>query len=141
VVLFGEFVDQDVPDNRVAISSDGNFAPAPQNERPGWTFSTVSGDGAVKAGALSGGVAAQDKVAGRVGTFRETIVVPNGDSRRSRCSIPWPKRGLSSHGGEKPSPFQFGSLEVVSRGIGFKSSGTLNYYQVYNAKDEAGVAS
>jgi len=46
--------------------------------------------------------------------------------------------------GEKASPFQFGSLEVVQAAESeFKSSGALNfYYQVYNAKkDEAGVAS
>lgn len=149
VVLFGKFVDQDVPDNQVAISSDGYFAPAPQNDKAGVDdFLLFQAMVPLKPGRYLAVFAAQDKVAGRVGTFRETIVVPNlTDSEALSLSSITLAQSLVSHPmaeGEKASPFQFGSLEVVQAAESeFKSSGTLNfYYQVYNAKkDEAGVAS
>ena len=149
VVLFGKFVDQDVPDNQVAISSNGNFAPAPQNEKAGVDdFLLFQAMVPLKPGRYLAVFAAQDNVAGRVGTFRESIVVPDmAETEKLSLSSITLAQSLVSHPpveGEKISPFQFGSLEVVQAAESeFKSSGTLNfYYQVYNAKkDEAGAAS
>ncbi len=149
VVLFGKFVDQDLPDNQVAISSDGFFAPAPQNAKAGIDdFLLFQAMVPLKPGRYLAAFAAEDKVAGRVGTYRETIVVPDlaGSEKLSLSSITL-AQSLVSHPaaeGEKPSPFRFGSLEVVQAAESeFKTSSALNfYYQVYNAKkDEAGAAS
>jgi len=150
VVLFGKFVDQDVPDNQVSISSDsGFFAPAPQNEKAGVDdFLLFQAMVPLKPGRYLAVFAAQDNVAERIGTFREMIVVPDlADSTKLSLSSIALAQSLVSHPvveGEKPSPFQFGSLEVVQSPVSeFKASGTLSfYYQIYNAKkDEAGVAS
>ena len=149
VAIFGKFVDQDVPENQVAISSDGFFAPAPQNAKAGVDdYLLFQAMVPLKPGRYLAVFAAQDKVANRVGTYRETIVVPNlADSDKLSLSSITLAQSLVSHPvteGEKPSPFQFGSLEVVQApDSDFKFSSSLNfYYQVYNAKkDEAGAAS
>lgn len=149
VEIFGKFVDQDVPENQVAISSDGFFAPAPQNAKAGVDdFLIFQAMVPLKPGRYLAVFAAQDKVAGRVGTYRETIVVPNlAETDKLSLSSITLAQSLVSHPapeGAKPSPFQFGSLEVVQAPeTEFKISKSLNfYYQVYNAKkDEAGAAS
>jgi len=150
LVLYGKFVDQDRPDNQVAISSDGSFAPAPQNDKAGvddyLLFQAVV---PLKPGRYLAVFAAEDKVASRIGTYREPLMVPDM-TEAEKLALSSVTLALSlepeaaAAPGEIPSPFRFGALQVVQKGDPeFKPTDTLSfYYQVYNAKkDEAGAAS
>jgi GWxTD domain-containing protein len=147
--LFGKFVDQDHPENQVSISSGELFAPAPQNEKAGIDdFLLFQAVVPLKPGRYLAVFAAEDKVASKVGTFREPLVVPPmTQAEKLMLSSITLAQSLESEAqaeGEKPSPFRFGSLKVVQAGQGaFRTTDSLNcYYQIYNAKkDDSGAAS
>jgi GWxTD domain-containing protein len=145
--LFGKFVDQDNPENQVAVSSNGFFA-APQNEKAGIDDSLLyQALVSLKPGRYLAAFGAQDNVAGRVGTYREVLVIPDLSSKDLMLSSITLAQSLTSRPPaekESPTPFRFGSLEVVQAGDNeLKKRDALNvYYQVYNAKkDDAGAAS
>jgi GWxTD domain-containing protein len=143
VGIFGKLVDQVVAGHEVPISSEGSFVAAPQNEKAGINdyliFQAVI---PVPPGRYEAVYGAHDRVADKVGSFREPIVVPDlsqGDSLMlSTLAV---ADSLAPHArvdGEKPSPFIFGSMEVVQAPEPvFKSKDSLNFYfQIYNAKPD-----
>jgi hypothetical protein len=141
--IFGKLVDQDRPDHEVPISSQEAFAAAPRNEKAGidgyLLFQAVV---PAPPGRYRAVFAAEDRVSGRVGSFREPLIVPDlTQSETLMLSSLTIAESLAPHTrveGEQPSPFLFGSLEVVQASEPvFKSAGTLNfYYQIYNAKKD-----
>jgi GWxTD domain-containing protein len=141
VGLFGKLVDQDVAGHEVPISSEGSFAAAPQNDKAGIDdYLIYQALVPVPPGRYQAVYGADDRVAGKVGTFREPLVVPdlskNDTLMLSSLTV---AESVGSHTpveGEKPSPFVLGSLEVVQAPEPvFKPKESLNfYYQVYNVK-------
>ncbi len=149
---FGKFVDQDHPENQVAISDNDVFAPSPQNADAGLDdYLLFQALVPLKPGRYLAVYGARDNVAAKVGTFREQIVVPDlsGQDKLALSSVTLaqklaPSSQEPAESAGKFSPFRFGALDIVQSGVeDFRKSGSLNlYYQVYNArKDDAGAAS
>jgi GWxTD domain-containing protein len=149
---FGKFVDQDHPENQAAISSDDVFAAAPQNVNAGLDdYLLFQALLPLKPGRYVAVYGARDNVAGKVGTYREQIVVPDlSEAEKLAVSSVTLAQSLSPSAQEPPesarkfSPFRLGALDVVqSGGEDFRKAGSLNlYYQIYNArKDDTGAVS
>jgi len=142
--MFGKLVDQDHPGNEIALSSAGGFEPAPANETAGIDdYLLYQATVPVKPGRYVGIFGAEDRVARKVGTFREPLVVPDLSTSQalslssitlaqSIATIPPPESE------SKPSPFVFGSLQVVQAlEARLRPTASLNfYYQVYNVQKD-----
>ena len=144
VGIFGKLVDQDNPDNAVPLSSQGAFAAAPGNEKAGvedhLLFQAVA---PVKPGRYLAIFAAEDRVARKVGSYREPLIVPDlsGTDKLGLSSITVARSiaSLASPEASGPSsPFAFGSLEVVQAAEArLKPSASLSfYYQIYNVQKD-----
>ena len=141
--IFGKLVDQDRVGGEVPISSQDAFRAAPQNEKAGINdyllFQAVV---PAPPGRYQAIYAAEDRVAQRVGTYREPLVVPDlSQSDTLALSTLTAAKSLAPHErteGEKPSPFVFGSLEVVQAPEPvFRPTEALSfYYQIYNVKKD-----
>jgi GWxTD domain-containing protein len=139
--LFGKLIDQDHAGAEVPISSREAFAAAPQNDKAGIGDHLLY-QAVVPAppGRYLAVFAAEDRVAGKTGAYREPLIVPDlSKSDSLMLSTLAVARSLSQHArseGEKPSPFIFGSMEVVQAAEPlFKPSDALSfYYQIYNVK-------
>ena len=144
VAIFGKLVDQENAGIEVPLSSQGAFAAAPGNEKAGidgyLLFQAVT---PAKPGRYLAIFAAEDRVALKVGTFREPLVVPDLSKadNLSLSSITLARSVESAAApGEsaKPSPFVFGKLQVVQAPEArFKPSDALSfYYQIYNVQKD-----
>ena len=141
--LFGKLVDQDRVGAEVPISSQDAFRAAPQNEKAGVNdYLLFQALIPVPPGRYQAIFAAEDRVAGRVGSYREPLIVPDlKQNEMLALSSLTVAKSLAPHTrteGEKPSPFVFGSLEVVQAPEPvYKPSESLSfYYQVYNVKKD-----
>jgi len=141
--IFGKLVDQDRVGGEVPISSRDAFRAAPQNEKAGISdyllFQAVV---PAPPGRYQAIYAAEDRVAQRVGTYREPLIVPDlSQNDTLALSTLTAARNLAPHArteGEKPSPFVFGSLEVVQAPEPvYRPTESLSfYYQIYNVKKD-----
>ena len=141
--IFGKLVNQDRVGADVPISSQDAFRAAPQNEKAGvgdyLLFQAVVSAPPGRYQAIFG---AEDRVAQRVGTYREPLIVPDLTQNETLAlSTLTVAKSLAPHTrteGEKPSPFVFGSLEVVQAPEPvYRPTEPLSfYYQVYNVKQD-----
>jgi GWxTD domain-containing protein len=141
--IFGKLVDQDRPGSEVPISSQEAFAAAPQNDKAGINDNLLfQALVPVPPGRYQAIFGAEDRVAQKIGTFREPLIVPDlGKGEALMLSSLTVAKSLAPHArveGEKPSPFVFGSLEVVQAPEPvFRPSESLNfYYQIYNVRKD-----
>ncbi len=143
VGLFGKLVDQDHPGVEVPLSSQGSFRGAPQNLKAGIDdYLLYQALVPAPPGRYEAIFVAEDRVAQKYGSYREPVIVPDlskGDSLMlSSLAV---AKSVSSHAkeeGEKPSPFVFGSLEVVQAPEPvYRATQSLDFYfQIYNAKKD-----
>jgi GWxTD domain-containing protein len=143
VGIFGKLVDQVNAGKEVPISSQEAFAAAPQNEKAGISDSLLfQAVVPVPPGRYQAIYGAEDRVAGKIGTFREPLIVPDlSNNDALMLSSLTVAKSLAPHAkadSEKPSPFVFGSLEVVQAAEPiFKHGDSLSFYfQIYNTKKD-----
>jgi GWxTD domain-containing protein len=78
VLVYGKLVDQDDSGNEIPLSALSGFAPAPGNEKAGiddyLLFQAVF---PAKPGRYLAVFAAEDRVAQKIGTFREPLIIPD----------------------------------------------------------------